>query len=62
VRSGGHREPNPIFADAIAKVLSRVKIEIVNRFDQAKGFVTLPKRSTDAEDWPRTGTTSTSQP
>ena len=34
----------PIFANAVAKILSRVKIEIVKRSDQAKGFVTLPKR------------------
>ena len=34
----------PIFADALAKILSQVKIEIVKRSDQAKGFVTLPKR------------------
>ncbi len=34
----------PIFADALAKILSRVKIEIVTRSDQTKGFVTLPKR------------------
>ena len=34
----------PIFAAAIAKILSRVKIEIVKRSDQARGFVTLPKR------------------
>jgi len=34
----------PIFANAIAKILSRVKIEIVKRSDQAKGFVALPKR------------------
>ena len=34
----------PIFADALAKILSRVMIEIVKRSDQAKGFVTLPKR------------------
>ena len=27
----------PIFADALAKVLSRVKVEIVKRSDQAKG-------------------------
>ena len=61
----------PIFANAIAKILSRVKIEIVKRSDQAKGFVALPKRwiveqrspgSTAAEDWPRTGRTSTSRP
>ncbi len=30
----------PIFAQAVAKILSRVKIEIVKRSDQAKGFVT----------------------
>ena len=34
----------PIFAAGVAKILSRVKIEIVKRSDQAKGFVTLPKR------------------
>ena len=34
----------PIFADALAKILSGVKLEIVKRSDQAKGFVTLPKR------------------
>ncbi len=34
----------PIFADAVAKILSGVTIEIVKRSDQAKGFVTLPKR------------------
>ena len=34
----------PIFADALAKILARVRIEIVKRSDQAKGFVTLPKR------------------
>jgi len=34
----------PIFADELAKILTRVKIEIVKRSDQAKGFVTLPKR------------------
>jgi putative transposase len=34
----------PIFAGAVAKILSRVKIEIVKRSDQAKGFVALPKR------------------
>ncbi len=32
------------FADALTKLLSRVKIAIVKRSDQAKGFVTLPKR------------------
>ena len=34
----------PIFAEALAKILARVKIEIVKRSDQAKGFMTLPKR------------------
>ena len=34
----------PLFADALAKILSRVMIEIVKRSDQAKGFVTLPRR------------------
>ena len=34
----------PIFADALDKILARVRIEIVKRSDQAKGFVTLPKR------------------
>ena len=33
-----------IFADALAKILARVKIEIVKRSDHTKGFVTLPKR------------------
>ena len=33
-----------IFADALAKILPRVKVEIVKRSDHAKGFVTLPKR------------------
>ncbi len=37
-------DQGPIFADALAKILSRVKIEIVKRSDQTKGFVTLPKR------------------
>src|SRR6266508_6943575 len=34
----------PIFADALAKILPRLEIEIVKRSDQAKGFVKLPKR------------------
>ncbi len=34
----------PIFANAVAKILSGVTIEIVKRSDQAKGFVTPPKR------------------
>ena len=61
----------PIFADALAKMLSRVKIEIVKRSDQAKASSRCPSAgssserspgSTAAEDWPRTGRTSTSQP
>ena len=41
-----HVEPliPPARRGALAKMLSRVKIEIVKRSDQAKGFVTLPKR------------------
>ena len=34
----------PIFSKALANILSQVKIEIVKRSDQAKGFVRLPKR------------------
>jgi putative transposase len=34
----------PIFAVALADILPRVKTGIVKRCDQAKGFVTLPKR------------------
>jgi putative transposase len=34
----------PIFTDEIGKILPRLKIEIVKRPDQAKGFVILPKR------------------
>ena|SRR5712671_7448963 len=34
----------PIFADGIAKILPRLKAEIIKRSDQAKGFVKLPKR------------------
>ena len=34
----------PIFADGIAKILPRLKTEIIKRSDQAKGFVKLPKR------------------
>ena len=34
----------PKFQRALKKVLRRVKLEIVKRSDQAKGFVILPKR------------------
>ena len=34
----------PIFASALARILPQVKVEIVKRSDQAKGFVNLPKR------------------
>src|SRR3954453_6173675 len=34
----------PKFQRALKKVLRRVKLEIVKRSDQAKGFVVLPKR------------------
>jgi hypothetical protein len=34
----------PIFRKALAKALPHLKIEIVNRPDQAKGFEVLPKR------------------
>jgi putative transposase len=34
----------PIFADGIAKILPRLKTEIIKRSDQTKGFVKLPKR------------------
>ncbi len=34
----------PIFAEAVAKILAHLKIDIVKRSDQAKGFVKLPKR------------------
>jgi putative transposase len=34
----------PIFANALAKILPGLEIEIVKRSDQAKGFVKLPKR------------------
>ena len=40
----GSAYQGPIFADALAKILPRLEIEIVKRSDQAKGFVTLPKR------------------
>jgi transposase len=34
----------PIFASAVGKILPCLKVEIVKRSDQAKGFVQLPKR------------------
>ena len=34
----------PIFADALAKILQCLEIEIIKRSDRAKGFVKLPKR------------------
>ncbi|MGA9214084.1 MAG: IS5/IS1182 family transposase, partial [Methylocella sp.] len=34
----------PVFAGALAGLPPRAKTEIVKRRDQAKGFVTLPKR------------------
>ena len=40
----GSAYQGPILAADVAKILSRVKIEIVKRSDQAKGFVMLLKR------------------
>ncbi len=34
----------PQFQSAMKRILARVNVEIVKRSDQAKGFVTLPKR------------------
>jgi len=34
----------PIFHGALIKIMPQLKIEIVRRCDQAKGFVVLPKR------------------
>ena len=34
----------PQFQCAMKRILARVNVEIVKRSDQAKGFVTLPKR------------------
>jgi transposase len=34
----------PQFQSAMKRILARVNLEIVKRSDQAKGFVTLPKR------------------
>src|SRR5208337_1773820 len=34
----------PQFRSAMKRILARVNVEIVKRSDQAKGFVTLPKR------------------
>ena len=39
---GGYQGPE--FQSAIKRVLARVNVTIVRRPDQAKGFVTLPKR------------------
>jgi transposase len=39
---GGYQGPE--FRKAVKAVLSQVKVEIVKRSDQAKGFVVLPKR------------------
>jgi transposase len=39
---GGYQGPQ--FQRAVKKVVRRVKLEIVKRSDQAKGFVVLPKR------------------
>ena len=40
----GSAYQGPIFANALAKILPRLDIEIVKRSDSAKGFVKLPKR------------------
>jgi len=34
----------PIFANGLAKILLRLRTEIIKRSDHAKGFVTLPRR------------------
>jgi transposase len=34
----------PIFHEGLIKILPQLKVEIVRRCDQAKGFVVLPKR------------------
>jgi transposase len=39
---GGYQGPE--FQKALAKILPRLKTEIVKRSDQAKGFVVLPRR------------------
>ena len=39
---GGYQ--GPAFQAALKRVLRRVDVEIVKRFDQAKGFGVLPKR------------------
>ena len=39
---GGYQGPQ--FQSAMKCILARVNVEIVKRSDQAKGFVTLPKR------------------
>ena len=39
---GGYQ--GPLFRRAVAKIMTRVNVEIVKRSDHAKGFVVLPKR------------------
>jgi transposase len=39
---GGYQGPQ--FQGAMKRLLARLNVEIVKRSDQAKGFVTLPKR------------------
>ena len=34
----------PVFQNAMKRILARVNVDIVKRSDQAKGFVTMPKR------------------
>ncbi len=44
LRAADSAYAGPVFHDALAKILPQLKIEIVRRSDQAKGFVVLPKR------------------
>jgi transposase len=39
---GGYQGPQ--FQSALKRILARAALEIVKRSDQAKGFITLPKR------------------
>ena len=39
---GGYQGPQ--FQSALKRILARIKLEIVKRSDQAKGFIVLPKR------------------
>jgi transposase len=39
---GGYQGPE--FQKALAKIMPKIKAEIVKRFDHAKGFVVLPRR------------------